>query len=376
MKQGIAAIFLSALPALGALPAASETQQTTCKAIFDQFVQDNPVDLSQCQATEAVYTLDDCPKPDLYNGAPQTTHIILALDASGSMAGRLGTRSKMEIAKSEARAFLGDVHSSSKVSLVVYGHRGDNSEAGKPASCTSAEVLHGFDARRSALKDSITALQPTGWTPLAGVLDFIAEDLAKLPAERAGKPTAPVVYLISDGEETCEGDPVAAATRLANTGIRTTLHTIGFDADAATTAQLEAISKAGGGRYYPAKDAKALRDQLQKIQASQGAAYRYNYCININAARISGAHQKAARDAFQCYQKNSPIAFTQKLSKLTRTAAEGSDLDNCALRLFSLGQDYVAPHRNWINQNYDPHIKAAVENSRAYIRDMGRIEVK
>jgi len=41
--------------------------------------------------------------------------------------------------------------------------------------------------------------------------------------------------------------------------VRAVVNVIGFDVGKETRVQLEAISEAGGGKYFPAKDAKALR---------------------------------------------------------------------------------------------------------------------
>ena len=68
----------------------------------------------------------ECPRPASFTGTVPTSHMILAIDASGSMAGQVGGRSKMEVAKSEALSFLSDIPREVKVGLVVYGHRGNN----------------------------------------------------------------------------------------------------------------------------------------------------------------------------------------------------------------------------------------------------------
>ena len=124
----------------------------------------------------------------------------------------------MAVAQREALAFLNDVHPDVNVALVVYGHQGNNQEEGRALSCASSEMIHSFDASRRDLAATINSLTPTGWTPLGGVLEYSGDLIDAIPPEVRGEDSAAVVYLISDGEETCGGDPVAAATRLANVG--------------------------------------------------------------------------------------------------------------------------------------------------------------
>ena len=103
------------------------------------------------------------------------------------MAGRVGGDTKIEIAKREAVAFLGELPDEIEVALVVYGHRGTNQESGKAESCASSEMIHAFEDNRRALVNSIQGLSPTGYTPLGGVLEYSAAIIAKLAPPRDGE---------------------------------------------------------------------------------------------------------------------------------------------------------------------------------------------
>jgi Ca-activated chloride channel family protein len=63
--------------------------------------------------------------------------------------------------------------------------------------------------------------------------------------------------VVSDGKETCQGDPVVAARALAAKG--TTVHTVGFVVDTAARGQLQAIARATGGTYFDAPVGPELR---------------------------------------------------------------------------------------------------------------------
>ncbi|MFK7941618.1 MAG: hypothetical protein AB8B85_01695, partial [Paracoccaceae bacterium] len=134
-----------------------------CQALFDKITADISIDVSQCKPEIPAYDLLACNRPAGVDGKLPASHLILAIDASGSMAGSIGGETKMEIAKREAVNFLANLDENISVGLVVYGHRGNNQQDGKAEFCASSEMIHGFDANRSALAASIEGLSPTGW---------------------------------------------------------------------------------------------------------------------------------------------------------------------------------------------------------------------
>ena len=93
-----------------------------------------------------------------------------------------------------------------------------------------------------------------GYTPIAYSLGQAANDFPADAKER-------VIVLVSDGKETCQGDPVVAAKALAAKGI--TVHTVGFIVDTAARGQLQAIARATGGTYFDAPVGPELPDTLK-----------------------------------------------------------------------------------------------------------------
>jgi hypothetical protein len=67
---------------------------------------------------------------------------------------------------------------------------------------------------------------------------------------------------VSDGKETCKGDPVIAAKALA--GQKITVHTVGFVVDTAARGQLQTIARITGGSYFDAPVGPELPDTLKK----------------------------------------------------------------------------------------------------------------
>jgi Ca-activated chloride channel family protein len=94
-----------------------------------------------------------------------------------------------------------------------------------------------------------------GGTPLAEAIN-----LAGQVVEQYGGGIKAVV--LTDGEETCDGDPVATAQYWRGRGIDVVIEVVGFVVDQAARQQLSAIAMAGGGRYYDAQDASQLSAAL------------------------------------------------------------------------------------------------------------------
>ena len=107
---------------------ATNEEDAFCEAIFQEQLQQHPYDLSVCVAGEPSYQMDQCETPN--SGRLPSTHIILALNASASMANRIGRRVKLNVAKNEALTFLESLPQVSNVSVVVFGHKGDSSNQG------------------------------------------------------------------------------------------------------------------------------------------------------------------------------------------------------------------------------------------------------
>jgi hypothetical protein len=71
------------------------------------------------------------------------------------------------------------------------------------------------------------------------------------------------VILITDGEESCKGDPVRAAADLKASGLDIRLNIVGFAlTNPKTQKELAGFSQATGGVFYAAQSGQALGDAL------------------------------------------------------------------------------------------------------------------
>lgn len=191
----------------------------------------------------------------------ETVNVVILLDASGSMAAQVSGGQKMKLAKEAINSYASDLPKGSNVLLRVYGHKGTGSDADKALSCKSHEVVYPLGAYdESKFAASLNQFEPAGWTPLAGAIEEAKKDLA----EQQGENIQNVIYVVSDGVETCDGDPVAAAKALHSSGIVAEVNIIGFDVDNEGQNQLMEVAKAGGGIYKSVYAESDLRDYLQK----------------------------------------------------------------------------------------------------------------
>jgi hypothetical protein len=180
--------------------------------------------------------------------------IALILDASGSMNAKLPNgETRIAVARRAVKGVAALVPAQAQLGLRLYG-------AQSPASQKNCQDTHlGVPfGPAGALGEVITKVvddaKAQGYTPIAYSLAQAANDFPADAKER-------VIVLVSDGKETCQGDPVVAAKALAAKGI--TVHTVGFIVDSAARGQLQAIARATGGTYFDAPVGPELPDTLK-----------------------------------------------------------------------------------------------------------------
>lgn len=214
------------------------------------------------EAIDPVITIDSSTPEDSIDVPEQETiNVAILLDASGSMAGQVSGGEKMELAKRAVQTYASDLPEGSNVMLRVYGHEGTGTNADREMSCNSNEVVYDLGTYdEAAFSKSLDQFAPAGWTPLAGAIEAAEEDLK----EQKGEHVRNVVYVVSDGIETCDGDPVAAAASLNASDIQAEVNIIGFDVDNEGQTQLEAVAKAGNGQYKSVYSESDLDEYLKQ----------------------------------------------------------------------------------------------------------------
>ncbi len=174
---------------------------------------------------------------------------LIIFDASGSMWGQIKGRAKIEIAREVVRNLVSTLPEETELGLMAYGHR-------KKGDCADIELLIPVGkVDRSAFAQTVDDILPKGMTPITAALELAAEGLSY-------KESKATVILVSDGLETCDADPCAAAKELEKAGIDFTAHVIAFDLKPEETEKLQCIADSTGGKFFPASDATSLKDAL------------------------------------------------------------------------------------------------------------------
>lgn len=204
-------------------------------------------------------------RPDDKIDSPElrTAHYAILIDASGSMRAAVGNKTRMEAAKEAVYEFAKQVPEGATISLRVYGHKGTGTVADKQLSCSSSENLFQGHFDSAKFKQSLNSFQASGWTPIGLALETVTEDIPE-------NTDHVVVYVVSDGIETCDGDPVQAAKDLVAADIETVVNIIGFDVDNEGQKLLKEVADAGNGEFTyvnSERDLKAyMREQYEELQ--------------------------------------------------------------------------------------------------------------
>ncbi|MGQ0583683.1 MAG: vWA domain-containing protein [Reyranella sp.] len=187
--------------------------------------------------------------------------VFLVLDASGSMWGRVGNQTKIEVARETIRTLLKDWRPQDQLGLVTYGHR-------RKGDCGDIEVLKQVGpVDGTALMGQVNGIVPKGMTPMTASVKMAAERL------KASEGITSVI-LVSDGVETCNADPCAVAAALKKADVRLVVHTVGFDVqDRQAVRQLECMAAATGGLALSASNAGELGSAIGRaVEAARKKA--------------------------------------------------------------------------------------------------------
>jgi hypothetical protein len=187
--------------------------------------------------------------------APVFGNVEIVLDASGSMLQRIGAQRRIDLAKQTLLKLTSTIiPANTPFALRVLGREVDSCQ-------THLDIpLAPLDASAVAGKIAKLDSKNNARTPLGASLDKVLDDLKAAKGER-------LVILLTDGDETCGGDPGAAMAKLTRAGIRVNI--VGFAIDDPKLAgTLRHWSDGAGGHYFEAKDADSLdRAMVQATRA-------------------------------------------------------------------------------------------------------------
>ncbi len=204
----------------------------------------------------AVFSIFLFLSPSFAAGPQQDMEIVM--DASGSMWAQIKGEPKTTIAKRVLAELVEGLKGRDDLALGirVYGHQ--SPQKLKNCQDTKLEIPFGPPDPQK-VKALIKGINAQGQTPIAYSL-YQAKNDFDLASKRKR-----TIVLITDGMESCDGDPCQAAKDLAAAGVDVTLHVVGFDLKPEEMEKLKCLAKPTGGLTLGAQDAGQLKDALGTI---------------------------------------------------------------------------------------------------------------
>ena len=203
------------------------------------------------------------PQQALAQAEPGTqVNVELIMDSSGSMAEETNTgEPRIDAAKrvlNEVIDAIPDDRPELNVGFRVFGHEGNNTEAGRAESCQSSDLTVPIDGvDKEALREQVANYPPVGWTPIGLSLERAAADF---PA--ASDKVTNAIILVTDGLETCDADPCAIATSLKQSEAAITVYVVGLGLDEEELRITSCIAENTGGQIVGAQNAEELSAAL------------------------------------------------------------------------------------------------------------------
>jgi len=184
---------------------------------------------------------------------PAGSAVEIILDASGSMLQKIGKDRRIDIARQTlTKLVTSTIPAGTPFAFRVFGRMED--------SCQSDLDVPLGPLNVQAVSAKIAALEAKNGakTAIGASLELVASDLRSVQGER-------LVILLTDGEETCGGDPGAAIEKLkkAGTAVRVNIVGLAID-DAKLAATFQHWADAGSGAYFDAQGAAALNDAMSQ----------------------------------------------------------------------------------------------------------------
>ncbi len=181
--------------------------------------------------------------------------ILLAIDTSGSMEGQ-----KLEDAKNASKTLLECADETDRLSLMEFSCRGWFG----CWWCIGINQLTPYllldEENKSTIRQAIDTLTAEGATPLEKTL----RKAGNIIEQQADPNRNRMMILMSDGEDTCWGDPCGAMDEgVIPEGVP--VYTVGFQVSAEGESQLQCIAEKSGGTYFYAATGEELRDVFCQI---------------------------------------------------------------------------------------------------------------
>ena len=169
------------------------------------------------------------------------------------MWGQIDGKAKIETAQETLSTLVAGLPTDTKLGLMAYGHRRDK-------DCGDVELLSDFGKNPPKMITTlIHTIKPMGKTPIANALKKSKDAFKGHEGQNNN------ILLVSDGIESCEGDPCAVAKELKDAGLNVSAHVIGFGVTKEEGKKLTCIADNTGGKYFDAANADAFNDAIKEV---------------------------------------------------------------------------------------------------------------
>ncbi|SDL99682.1 von Willebrand factor type A domain-containing protein [Franzmannia pantelleriensis] len=185
--------------------------------------------------------------------------VHLIFDASGSMLRQMQGGRRIEVARRIVQQTLDErIPEEVPVALRAYGHT-------QPHSCETELLVSPSAGNHDEVRDVMADIQAINLarTPLAASIDAVLDDLDGYQDQPR------LVVMLTDGEETCDGDVAASVDALIEEGVDVRLNIVGFHIDEiGLQAEFERFAAQGGGEYFDSHDGDELIEGLAQALAA------------------------------------------------------------------------------------------------------------
>ncbi|MBI5104735.1 MAG: VWA domain-containing protein [Solirubrobacterales bacterium] len=190
--------------------------------------------------------------------------IVLATDVSGSMQAKDVAPSRLEAARSAAKAFVAKVPRRINVGVIAFNQ--------------APSVLQRPTTDRAAVRSALGQLAVSGGTATG---DALSTALAQVRGNGADRKVPAAIVLLSDGASTRGRDAVAVARKAKEAGVPVSTISLGTssgtievtDANGVTRTEqvppdprtMQQVAEVSGGKAYRTADATALSEVYEKL---------------------------------------------------------------------------------------------------------------
>ena len=183
---------------------------------------------------------------------PEKTRVLFLLDGSGSMLASWEDTHRMQAAKDLLSDLVDSLKADPRLELAlrVYGHLYSK----KAQNCKETRLEIGFSKNNhDQVISKLQLVKPKGTTPIAYSLEQAAKDFPTTGGYRN------IVIIITDGIESCDGDPCAVSLALQEKGIFLKPFIIGMGMGQNFREEFQCI-----GEFYDARDQASFKKALDE----------------------------------------------------------------------------------------------------------------